>query len=284
MCSPYCVWIGVSIADAIIGAIIFFAIIILTAYLFGGWCELKIPPQVPLKKRLKKPSRSQSQTHEPTTSRWPKTKEDFPTWFWDSKNGNPLILDINKFSNTNRWDDRIRREGKYSPFIYGIVLNDGDFPFKDRSVQWKLCKVGFTQMGSKRGENNRMEQVRDKIKKSYEPKYFKDAKAYIFFSLRFSAIDTNPYRETEKRIRKKVGKKVKKEKAYDLHLPYITEWVLTTQEHIDKIQTLIRKCRGEADLDIFESVTETPVPPEGKREEWLKLKVTTAGKTLAAAN
>ncbi|PFX12632.1 hypothetical protein AWC38_SpisGene23374, partial [Stylophora pistillata] len=161
----------------------------------------------------------QSQSHESKTSGWPITRDEFLMWFWDSTNGNQLILDLNKFANSKRWDDRIRQE-KYRPFIYAIVLNDGSFPFqaKDENVedgtekQWKLCKVGFTKKSVERGINNRMEQLSDKIKKTYQPKNYKEAMPYTLFAVPFRAIDTNPYHDTKKRIREKIGKRVKKEK------------------------------------------------------------------------
>ncbi|XP_022810029.1 uncharacterized protein LOC111347036 [Stylophora pistillata] len=319
VCSSYCGLRGVSIADVIIKAVIFFAIIIIGIYLFVIRREVRMQPIKPQKKQLEKPITNQSQIHEspelpkrllqtpttigsteplpkpqkiittsqsrkhaspeppkrplqkpttnqlqtlgskespkrpvqkPTTSQgqtrgstepaikprktitagqsqshesktsgWPITRDEFLMWFWDSTNGNQLILDLNKFANSKRWDDRIRQE-KYRPFIYAIVLNDGSFPFqaKDENVedgtekQWKLCKVGFTKKSVERGINNRMEQLSDKIKKTYQPKNYKEAMPYTLFAVPFRAIDTNPYHDTKKRIREKIGKRVKKEK------------------------------------------------------------------------
>lgn len=63
---------------------------------------------------------------------------------------------------------------------------------------------------------------------------------------------------------------MKKEKAKELDLPNITEWVLTTQNHIDDIKKKIDECADEADLDLFKKIVVVPMPPEEERKEWLK--------------
>ena len=64
------------------------------------------------------------------------------------------------------------------------------------------------------------------------------------FALRIGSVDTTPFHETEDRIRKKVGTPIKTAKAKELNLPVPTEWVLTTQEHIEKIKAAIEKVKA----------------------------------------
>ena len=63
------------------------------------------------------------------------------------------------------------------------------------------------------------------------------------FALRIGSVDTTPFHETENRIRRKVGTPIKTAKAKELNLPVPTEWVLTTQEHIDKIKKAIEEMK-----------------------------------------
>lgn len=124
---------------------------------------------------------------------WPENEEAFVNWFWVGTNGNNLIKKLN---NTSPSGDRIRRE-KYPPHIYGVVLNQGTFPFQDeQGEQWKLCKIGFTQCTTTEGENNRMEQVEREVKKTSQD-------ASTLFVLRISAVDTSRYQETEKKNTRK---------------------------------------------------------------------------------
>lgn len=194
-------------------------------------------------------------------STWPKTEKDFVKWFWDGTNGNNLIKKLNNASPSG---DRIRRE-KNAPHIYGVVLNQGTFPFQFQRKQWKLCKIGFTQCTTTQGENNRMEQVEREVKKTRD--------ASILFVLRISAVDTSRYQETEKRIRDKVGKRLCIKKANELKLPNPTEWVLTTQKHIDLIKGQINliKEKKEGDvIDFFKHIPDPPPPPEKHRGEWFE--------------
>lgn len=103
-----------------------------------------------------------------------------------------------------------------------------------------------------------MEQVKAKIEKTYQ-------EAGVLFVLTIGAVDTSKFSETEKRIRRKVGWPVRKDVAKKLGLPFSTEWVLTTQTHIDSITTqkeTLRLTKGTADLiDLFKGLkleAETP--------------------------
>ena len=154
----------------------------------------------------------------------------FPQWFWSGTNGNDLIRELNKYAlKEKKGEDRIRREKDY-PCVYGIVVNN--FLNKEDG-KWKLVKVGFTHKSIAKDSNNRMEQLTKQIGSELE------STAIILFALRIGSVDTTPFRDTENRIRNKVGKPIKKEKAKEYKLPVPTEWVLTTDEHIDKITTEI---------------------------------------------
>ena len=200
---------------------------------------------------------------------WPKTEEAFLKWFWEEKNGNTLVKKLNRVDNVT---DRIRRE-KFAPHIYGIVLNDREFPFKDENgKQWKLCKIGFTHQDTASGTNNRMEQLRAKIQSKYEEKNKSKPTAATLFVVRIGAVDTNPYHSTEERIRKRVGKPVHKEVAKKYGLMCSTEWVLTTQDYIDGIMKKKDDFAGAGDvIDIFKDLREqdTPMPSENHQKEWL---------------
>ena len=199
---------------------------------------------------------------------WPETKDEFLEWFWKGQNGNDLIKELNQTGNT----DRIRRE-KFRPHIYGIVLKDGVFPFKEQGQQWKLCKVGFTHKDTTTGTENRMEQLQRKIESKYEKKNKHRPTAAILFVLAIGAVDTREYNETEKRIREKVGRPVAKDVAKRYGLECSTEWVLTTQSHIDRVKDMIERYTGNGDkIDIFKDLSKHDVPKPSKRyqDEWLR--------------
>ena len=199
---------------------------------------------------------------------WPETKDEFLEWFWVGQNGNNLIKELNQTRNTGR--NTIRRE-KFRPHIYGIVLNDDDFPFKGQR-QWKLCKVGFTHKDTTRGKSNRMKQLQGKIESKYGEKNKRKPIASVLFVLAIGAVDTTEYKETEERIRKKVGRPVRKEVAKKYGLECSTEWVLTTQSHITRIKRMIDSFTKVGDkIDIFKDLREGDVPMPRRRyqKEWL---------------
>lgn len=191
-----------------------------------------------------------------TLTEWPKTREEFVKWFWSGTNGNELIKKLN--CSESHGDDYIRRE-KERPAIYCIVLNDGPFPGKEGKVQWKLCKVGFTHVNTATEAGNRMEQVKEEIESKYESKRGDGkANASVLFVLPIGAVDVTTFSETEKRIRKAVGRPIHKDWAEELGLPRSTEWVLTTQQFIDQINVRKQrkqKAEGSADLiDLFKEL------------------------------
>ena len=183
--------------------------------------------------------------------------DDFLKWFWEGTNGNDLIKRLNSYARKKNLD-RIRRE-KYSPHIYGILLKN--FP-KGKKVGWKAVKVGFTQQSIKKGGNNRMEQVEKTLKKDgFDP--------ITLFVVPIGCVDTNKFHDTENRIREKVGRPLMTDKAKEWKLPLTTEWVLTTQTHIDKIKKEIGSKKqdfwenSEDLIDIFKDIhAPTDLPSE----------------------
>jgi len=91
-----------------------------------------------------------------------------------------------------------------------------------------------------------MEQVKEKIEKKYKS-------ASVLFVLPIGAVDTTKFSDTEKRIRKKVGWPVHKDVAKKLSLPCSTEWVLTTQTHINLIKKEKEVPRDDR-IDLFKSL------------------------------
>ena len=100
--------------------------------------------------------------------------------------------------------------------------------------------------------------------------------ASVLFALRIGSVDTSSYHKTEARIREKVGTPIKKEKAKKYNLPVPTEWVLTTQSHINKMKKKLkaRKVKGltsgEA-IEIFKNIT-PPTFPSDTLPGWVKEK------------
>ena len=117
-----------------------------------------------------------------------------------------------------------------------------------------------------------MKQLKGKIESKYGEKNKRKPIASVLFVLAIGAVDTTEYKETEERIRKKVGRPVRKEVAKKYGLECSTEWVLTTQSHIDSVKDMIESYTGNGDeIDIFKNLREGDVPMPRRRyqEEWL---------------
>lgn len=188
-----------------------------------------------------------------------KTESELMAWFWQGTNGNNFIRKLNKYAKEHNRHDRIRRE-KDGPSVYAIVLNK--FVLGE-SRKYRLVKVGFTEKSIKRGSNNRMEQLEREIE-SEKP----NSGPSVLFAVRIGAVDTSWFRDTEDRIRKKVGTPITSAKAKKLHLPVPTEWVLTTQEHIDQIKDKLKamKADGAADsIDAFKDIRAPTLPEAYKK-------------------
>lgn len=220
----------------------------------------------------------------------PKKSANFPEWFWTKSNGNNLIRVLNFYALEKKiGDDRIRREKEY-PCVYALALNN--FPMPEGS-DWKLVKVGFTHKSTKKDSNNRMEQLTREIESNLNQGATASnppVTVATLFALRIGSVDTTPFHETENRIRRKVGTPITKERAKELNLPVPTEWVLTTQSHIEKMKDAINEVKkstteedeklkkGEVDItavpdliDVFLSKRSLPAPPlppgeAGKKE------------------
>lgn len=181
---------------------------------------------------------------------------DFLRWFWNQSNGNDLIKQLNEYARRNNLSDRIRRE-KYSPHIYGIVLNGFQIP--SVAPHWKLVKVGLTQQSIERGSNNRMEQLERQLRsKGFNPS--------TLFVLPIGSLDTNLFRHTEERIRKKVGRPLKKKKAIEFELPAPKEWAVTTQTHIDEIKRKVEAKKRECSEDVIDAFKDIHAPIRLPRE------------------
>ena len=210
----------------------------------------------------------------------PKKSANFPEWFWTKSNGNNLIRVLNFYALEKKiGDDRIRREKEY-PCVYALALNN--FPMPE-GRDWKLVKVGFTHKSTKKDSNNRMEQLTREIESNLNQGATASnppVTVATLFALRIGSVDTTPFHETENRIRRKVGTPIKKERAKELNLPVPTEWVLTTQSHIEKMKDAINEVKkstteedeklkkGEVDItavpdliDVFLSKRSLPAPP-----------------------
>lgn len=210
----------------------------------------------------------------------PKKSANFPEWFWTKSNGNNLIRVLNFYALEKKiGDDRIRREKEY-PCVYALALNN--FPMPE-GRDWKLVKVGFTHKSTKKDSNNRMEQLTREIESNLNQGATASnppVTVATLFALRIGSVDTTPFHETENRIRRKVGTPITKERAKELNLPVPTEWVLTTQSHIEKMKDAINEVKkstteedeklkkGEVDItavpdliDVFLSKRSLPAPP-----------------------
>lgn len=170
--------------------------------------------------------------------------DDFAKWFWEKSNGNNFI----KYLNKKRGNGDIVRREKWKPYVYGVVVNSHN----DENV--KLVKIGFTQQDTKPDSGNRMENVRKEIIDSLK---ISENKVSILFVLMKNPVDTTKHSEFENNIRKKWGVPAKGDyvkKTWEL--PIHTEWVLTTQTHIDKMKKLIEdeKKKGEIDASIFKDL------------------------------
>ena len=173
----------------------------------------------------------------------------FVSWFWDGSNGNELIEIINSRKYGRTRPETIRRV-QHMPHIYCIVLNNYKTPgkSKDGKVQWRYCKVGYTEIDTTTGTNNRMEQVLNDIKKEMYPS--------VLFVLDISPTDSGKIRDIEKRIRNDIGWPVNPSLMENLGLPNKTEWVLTTQSFIYKIKTKIDDIKKEkkATTELFKNL------------------------------
>ncbi|CAH3151446.1 unnamed protein product, partial [Pocillopora meandrina] len=174
--------------------------------------------------------------------------DDFLKWFWEGTNGNDLIKRLNSYARQEEMSDRIRRE-KFSPHIYGVLLKNSPSEIEGHC---KAVKVGFTQQSIKKGGNNRIEQIEAKLEKE-------KFDSTPLFVVPIGCVDTTKFHDTEVRIRKKVGRPLMKDKAEKWKLPVPTEWVLTTQNHIDKIKERIKSKKEDVEksedlIDIFKGI------------------------------
>lgn len=191
---------------------------------------------------------------------------DFLECFWREPDRDGLIKQLNTYAQKKKLPYRIRLEIN-SPVVYAIVVNNFPLAGGQQNDQVKLAKVGFTHVSIGKDTKNRMEQVQKQIEKALAPKAPK-VKASILFPWRIRALDTRSFHDIEDDIRRKVGIPVKQANAKDLNLPAPTEWVLTTQKHINLIRNLRESKQWEEMFDIFERIEAPDIPEE--YQDWLK--------------
>lgn len=177
--------------------------------------------------------------------------KEFIEWFWSGQNGNTLI----KHLNSNKSREEIVRREKYSPYAYGILLKVNQAErFKqdvgDIEEDLKFVKIGFTQQVTSSDTKNRMTEVQKQIEAKYP------GRTAVLFVIMKNPVDTLRHSEFETNFRTRWGMPVSDECAKNHNLPYHTEWVLTTQPHIDQMKTFIEKAKNEGsrmDASIFKS-------------------------------
>ena len=167
-------------------------------------------------------------------------KQKFCSWFWSGTNGNTLIQALNS-NNSESSGSKIRRLNGWWPHIYCVVLNDdaipglGPGPGPFGLVQWRYCKVGLTEVDTTTNTRNRMETVQNEITRKI------DSPAGIIFVLPVRDFDSRPNSVIEEGVREHIGWPVNKELVRTIGLPFLTEWVITTQPYIDYIFNIIKQ-------------------------------------------
>ena len=163
-------------------------------------------------------------------------------YIWENCN------DIIEYANCHRIDaeknSRLRKElFNKRTNIYGVILN-----FPARRDGFKFMKIGSTGGESLPGTGNRMENVMKKIKRQ-----FPRSKSSLIFCLSIGPHDTDGTQQVENRVRNFCGVPLEPDQAKCAGLPIPTEWVLTQQDYITSLRTLIRKEKANRDLstDIF---------------------------------
>jgi hypothetical protein len=175
-------------------------------------------------------------------------KQKFCSWFWSGTNGNTLIQALNS-NNSESSGSKIRRLNGWWPYIYCVVLNHDDIPGLGPGpgpfglVQWRYCKVGLTEVDTRSGTRNRMEVVKNEIQKQT------GKEAGIFFVLPVRDFDSRPNSVIEKGVREHIGLPVNKELVRTIRLPFLTEWVITTQPYINHIGAIKENAKRAGGLD-----------------------------------
>lgn len=179
--------------------------------------------------------------------------KEFVEWFWSGQNGNTLIKNLNR----NKSREEIVRREKYSPYAYGIVLNVNQAKRFEEDIgekveeDLKFVKIGFTQQETHSASKNRMTDVKTKIDAKYE------GKTAVLCVVMKNPVDTLKHSEFEKNFRNRWGMPVSDECAKNNDLPFHTEWVLATQDHIDQMITVIDTATKEGnrmDASIFKGM------------------------------
>ena len=170
--------------------------------------------------------------------------EQFLQWFWFRRNGNKLIQFLNKHTQEGR-DDKLRRE-RYSPSVYGLVLNDVVYSGTSSkrnafNKKFRLMKIGYSEL-----TDNRTKKIKKKFDNLGE-------QISTIFVLKKNAVDTSWGHHFEKRIRNNFGIPIRTEYDTYLRLEEPTEWVLTRTGCIKKFKKYQKELKelGSVDASIL---------------------------------
>jgi len=165
------------------------------------------------------------------------TSAGFKEHFWAGQNSNAIVNFLNDGRTGN--NDTLRKEN-LKPRIYFIVMNTNR-KVVVQTEEWKLVKVGFTHCDARENADNRMDDVITKIRQR-KP----NSNPAVLFKPAIKAIDTDgTYFAIEKRVRRYFGIEVEPNLLKG-HLPIHTEWVLTTQAHINRVNEAKIRRQGNA--------------------------------------
>ena len=110
--------------------------------------------------------------------------------------------------------------------------------------------------------------IRDRYKSTRKDKELSS----VLFVMSIGAVDVTKFSDTEKRIRNAIGWPIVKDLVNKLNLPCPTEWVLTTQQFINKITKEIdRRLTSTGSTDLIDLFKELKFNSH-KEPSWVKLK------------
>lgn len=165
----------------------------------------------------------------------PATWNEFYQLMLTGSVGNRIVREVNNLALKKGYNSDIfmKINTKAVEKIYGVVLNEIKMSKTAKDNEWKLVKIGMTGKQTKKGTNNRMEQVMSAI----------EAESSVLFSLLKGFTDTTSIFEVEKRVRGHMGFSLNKEITKKMSLPCSTEWILTTQSYINVLLSKMKEKR-----------------------------------------
>jgi len=127
----------------------------------------------------------------------------------------------------------------FLPYIYAIQIKQ--IHYKNNRTKWFCVKVGFTHTTN---NSHRPLAVQKAVMKKFLEAGFVIAleDIEVFFCVPISSIDPNLTIEVEAKLRLKVGISIPAGDAKDVHkLPVHTEWVYTSEGHINRLKIICEK-------------------------------------------